>query len=38
MDALQASEETMLQKVGRGRNATPDLLLKHPNTMVATYV
>jgi hypothetical protein len=23
---------------GRRRDATPDLLLKHPNTTVATYV
>jgi hypothetical protein len=37
MDALPASEETMQQKVGR-RDATLDLLLKHPNTTIATYV
>jgi hypothetical protein len=27
----------MQQKVGK-RDATPDLILKHPNTTVATYV
>jgi hypothetical protein len=37
MDALLAPGETMQQKVGR-RDATPDLLLKHSNTTVATYV
>jgi hypothetical protein len=40
MDALPAPEgrtETMQQKVER-RDATPDPLLKHPNTTVATYV
>jgi len=37
MDALPALGETMQQKVGM-RDATPDLLLKHPNTTVATYV
>jgi hypothetical protein len=37
MDALLAPGETMQQKAGR-RDATPDLLLKHPNTTVATYV
>jgi hypothetical protein len=37
MDDLPASGETMQQKVGR-RDATPDLLLKHLNTTVATYV
>jgi hypothetical protein len=37
MDALPAPRETMQQKVAR-RDATPDLLLKHPNTTVATYV
>jgi hypothetical protein len=41
MDALPAPggghTETMQQKVGR-RDATPDLLLKHPNTTLATYI
>jgi hypothetical protein len=37
MDALLASRETMQQKVRR-RDATPDLLLKHLNTTIATYV
>jgi hypothetical protein len=41
MDALPAPRyghiETMQQKARR-RDATPDLLLKHPNTTVATYV
>ena len=37
MDALPVPRETMQQKVGR-RDATPDLLLKHQNTTVATYV
>jgi hypothetical protein len=37
MDALLAPGETMQQKVER-RNTTPDLLLKHLNTTVATYV
>jgi hypothetical protein len=37
MDALSGPGETLQQKVGR-RDATPDLLLKHPNTTVATYV
>jgi hypothetical protein len=37
MDALPASGETMQQKVGR-RDATTDLLLKHSNTIIATYV
>jgi hypothetical protein len=37
MDAMPALGETMQQKVER-RDATPDLLLKHPNTAVATYV
>jgi hypothetical protein len=38
MDALPAPgghTETMQQKVGR-RDATPDPLLKHPNTTVET--
>jgi hypothetical protein len=37
MDALPAPRKTIQQKVGR-RDATPDLLLKHPNSIVATYV
>jgi hypothetical protein len=41
MDALPASEgghtKTMQQKVTR-RDATLDLLLKHPNTIVATNI
>jgi hypothetical protein len=37
MDALLASGETMHQKVGR-KDATPDLLLKYSNTIVATYI
>jgi hypothetical protein len=41
MDALPAPggghTKTMQQKVGR-RDAIPDLLLKHQNTIVATYV
>jgi hypothetical protein len=37
MDALMALGETMQQKVGR-RDATTDLLLKHPNTTVTIYV
>jgi hypothetical protein len=37
MDALSASGETMQQKVGR-RDATLDILLKHPNTIFTTYV
>jgi hypothetical protein len=41
MDALPASggghTETMQQKATR-RDATPDLLLKHPNTTLAAYV
>jgi hypothetical protein len=41
MDALPAPggghTKTMQQKVGR-RDATPGLLLKYPNTTVATYV
>jgi hypothetical protein len=37
MDALSALGETMQQKVGR-RDATIDLLLKHPNTTVTIYV
>jgi hypothetical protein len=37
MDALPASGEMMQQKVGR-RDATSDLILKHQNTTVATYV
>jgi hypothetical protein len=37
MDALPALRETMQQKVGR-RDATSDLLLKHPNKTVATYI
>jgi hypothetical protein len=37
MDALPAPRETMQQKVER-RDATLDLLLKHLNTTVATYV
>jgi hypothetical protein len=37
MDALSASGETMQQKVGT-RDTTPDLFLKHPNTIVATYI
>jgi hypothetical protein len=37
MDALPTPEEMMQQKVG-SRDAAPDLLLKHPNTTVATYV
>jgi len=41
MDALLApgggQTEALQQKVGRG-DATPDLLLEHPNTTVATYV
>jgi hypothetical protein len=41
IDALLVSREghteTMQQKVGR-RDVTPDLLLKHPNRIVATYV
>ena len=41
MDALPAlgggQTETMQKKVGR-TDATPDLLLKHPNTTVATYI
>jgi hypothetical protein len=41
MDALLAPRgghtETMQQKVGR-RDATPDLLLKHLNTIVAMYI
>jgi hypothetical protein len=37
MDVLPAPEEMMQQKVGR-RDATPDLLLKYPNTTIATYV
>jgi hypothetical protein len=41
MDALSAPRGghtmTMQQKVGR-RDATPGLLLKHPNIIVATYV
>jgi hypothetical protein len=36
MDVLAAPGETIQQKVGR-RDATFDLLLKHPNTTVATY-
>jgi hypothetical protein len=37
MDALSAPGEMMQQKVGR-RDATPDLLLKHLNTIIITYV
>jgi hypothetical protein len=37
MNALLAPGETMQQKVGK-RDATPDLLLKHPNTIVTTNV
>jgi hypothetical protein len=37
MDTLSALGEMMWHKVGR-RDATPDLLLKYPNTTVATYV
>jgi hypothetical protein len=37
MDDLPAPGETMQQKVRR-RDVTPNLLLKHPNTIVATYV
>jgi hypothetical protein len=41
MDALLVPREghtkTMQQKVEK-RDTTPDLLLKHPNTAVATYV
>jgi hypothetical protein len=37
MDALPASGETMQQKVER-IDATPDLLLKHPNTTVTIYI
>jgi hypothetical protein len=37
MDVLPAPGETMQQNVRR-RDATPDLLLKHPNTTVATHV
>jgi hypothetical protein len=37
MDALPAPGATIQQKVGR-RDATPDLILKYPNTTVATYI
>jgi hypothetical protein len=41
MDALLTPRgghtETMQQKARR-RDATPDLLLKHSNTIVATYI
>jgi hypothetical protein len=37
MDALLAPGEMMQYKVGR-RDTTPDLLLKHLNTIVATYI
>jgi hypothetical protein len=37
MDALSMPGETMQQKVRR-RDATTDLLLKHPNTIATTYV
>jgi hypothetical protein len=37
MNALSAPRQTMQQKVGR-RDVTPNLLLKHPNTTIATYV
>jgi hypothetical protein len=37
MGVLPAPGDTMQQKVGR-RDVTPDLLLKHPNKTVATYV
>jgi hypothetical protein len=36
LDALLAPRETMQQKVRR-RDASPDLLLKHPNTIIATF-
>jgi hypothetical protein len=41
MDALQAprGEHTdAMQQKARRRDATPDLLLKHPNTTVAIYI
>ena len=37
VDALSAPGETMQQKVGM-RDVTSDVLLKHPNTILATYV
>jgi hypothetical protein len=41
MDALSAPggghTKTMQQKASR-RDATPDMLLKHPNTTVAIYI
>jgi hypothetical protein len=36
-DAGRRTHETIQQKA-RKRDATPDLLLKHPNTIVAIYV
>jgi hypothetical protein len=37
MDVLLAPGESMQHKVGR-RDATPDLLLKYPMKIVATYI
>jgi hypothetical protein len=37
MDVLLAPGESMQHKVGR-RDATPDLLLKHPMKIAATYI
>jgi hypothetical protein len=41
MDALPApggGDTEMMQERARMRDTTPNLLLKHPNTTVATYV
>ena len=38
MDALPTPGEMMQQKVGRRYATPPDLLLKHPNATIATYV
>jgi hypothetical protein len=41
MDALSApggADTEIMQEKARMRDTTPDLLLKHPNTTVATYV
>jgi hypothetical protein len=38
MDALPAPGEMMQHKVGEEKMQHPDLILKHPNLTVATYV
>jgi len=38
MDALPAPWRDDAEEGGGWRDGTPNLLLKHPNTIVATYV